>query len=373
MTREEIMELDLDGIEARKAEMKSELEKAAKDDSAALDALETEKAIIEERVAQIREEVERRKADMEAVASGKGKTIEKPQEERKTMTNMEVRNTKEYIDAFAKYVKTGNDKECRALLTENVTNGTVPVPEFVYGIVTERVKASAILSRVRRMNVAGNVKVGFEIDAPIAALHTEGSGEVTEEALTLGIVTLIPKSAKKWVQFSDEVLDNSEAFLTYVYDEITRGIIKAREKAIIDAILAAPQTATATAPAVAKTGAAAGAVTDFVNARALLSGAAEDLVIIVSPSDYATYRGLQMSASYGIDPFDGREVIISEYATKPIIGDLAGAMENLPKGDEIEFKLDDKTLMTSDMVKLLGRQPVASGLVGNLFFAKVSA
>ena len=85
------------------------------------------------------------------------------------------------------------------------------------------------------------------------------------------------------------------------------------------------------------------------------------------------YKALQMGANYGVDPFDGREVIISEYATKPIIGDLAGAMENLPNGDGIEFKLDDKTLMTSDMVRLLGRQAVASGLVGNLYFAKVSA
>lgn len=369
MTKEEIMELSAEEIEARKAEIREEIKAAS--DPAALDALDEEVSAIEERAAQIKAERETRKADMAAVLAGSGKTIEK-MEERKTMTNMEIRNSKEYIDAFAKYIKTGNDKECRTLLTENAS-GTIPVPEFVYGIVAERVKASRILSRVRRLNVKGNVKVGFEIDAPEATIHEEGGEAVTEEALTLGIVTLIPGSAKKWVQFSDEVADNSEAFLRYIYDELSRGIIKAREKAIIDAILAAPQTATSTAPAVAKTGSAAGAITDFVDARALLSGAAEDLVIIVSPADYATYRGLQMSASYGVDPFDGREVIISEYATKPIIGDLAGAMENLPNGDDIEFKYDDLTLMTSDMVRLLGRQPVASGVVGNLFFAKVSA
>lgn len=370
MTREEIMALDMEGIEARKAELRTMLENAESD--AALEEIEAEKEPIEERLAQLKEALEERKADMEAVKKGLGKKIE-DMEEKHTMTNMEIRNTKEYIDAFAKYVKTGSDKECRALLTENVNTGTVPVPELVYGIVAERVKASRILSRVRRMEAKGNVKVGFEINAPVATLHTEGGDPVAEEALTLGIVTLIPKSAKKWVQFSDEVADNSEAFLTYIYDELTRGIIKAREKAIIDAILTAPQTATATAPAVAKTGTAAGAITDFVDARALLSGAAEDLVIILSPAAYAQYRGLQMGANYGVDPFDGREVIISDYATVPIIGDLAGAMENLPNGDEIEFKYDDMSLMTSDMVRLLGRQPVASGVVGNLFFAKVSA
>ena len=70
MTREEIMELDLEGIEARKAEMRTEVEQAA--DSAALDALEAEKAIIEERVAQIRADIETRKADMAEVMNGKG-------------------------------------------------------------------------------------------------------------------------------------------------------------------------------------------------------------------------------------------------------------------------------------------------------------
>lgn len=368
MTREEIMNLDMDGIEARKGEIRAEIEQAA--DSAALDAIEAEKAVIEERVAQIKQEVETRKAAMQAVESGEGAPVEK-MEERKTMSNMEIRNTKEYIDAYAKYVRTGSDKECRALLTEN-NSGTIPVPELVYGIVAERVKASKILSRVRRMNVKGNVKVGFEIEAPAAEMHTEGGEAITEEDLTLGIVTLIPASAKKWVQFSDEVMDNSEAFLTYIYDEITRGIIKAREKAIIDAILNAPQTATASAPAVAATGSAPGTISDFLAAASLLSGAAEDLVVIVSPADYATYKSLQLEAYYGVDPFDGHEVIVSEYATAPIIGDLSGAMENLPNGDSIEFKFDDKTLMTSDMIRLLGRQAVASGLVGNLYFAKVA-
>ena len=31
----------------------------------------------------------------------------------------EVRNSKEYIDGYANYIKTGDDSECRALLSEN--------------------------------------------------------------------------------------------------------------------------------------------------------------------------------------------------------------------------------------------------------------
>lgn len=332
----------------------------------------TIKAEIEARKAA---EAERR-ATAEAIANGSGDTVtEDPAtEERKAtkMENKEIRNSKEYIDAFANYIRTGNDAECRSLLSD-AASGTVPIPEFVSGIVAERVRESQILSRVRKVNAPGVLKTGFEINAPVATLHAEGGAAVEEEALTLGIVTMNPASFKKWVSFSDELMENSESFIEYIYDEITRGIIKAEEKAVIDAILAAPQTATATAPAVAKTGNAAGAITDFVDARALLSGAAEDLVVIVSPADYAKYRGLQMAANYGVDPFDGRAVIVSDYATAPIIGDLYGVTLNRPNGDEIQFKLDEHTLMTSDIVRLLGRQAASVAVTGNLFFAKVAA
>lgn len=371
MTREEIMMLGFDELEERKAAIVSETDEA---DDAKLDALNAELEAIEERTKALNLEMEESRKAAEAVAKGAGKTIETRKGEEK-MTDMEIRNSHDYIEAFAKYVKTGNAAECRTLLSDNVTGGTVPVPTFVADIVAKRLEDSDILRRVRRMNAAGNVKVGFEIDAPAAAAHEENGGEVTEEALVLGIVNLVPVTYKKWVQISDEALDSmsGEAYLSYIYDEVARGIIKAEENAVVAAILAAPQTATASKPAVAKTGAAAGNITDFVNARALLSSAAEDLVIICTPAQYAQYKGLQMAANYGVDPFDGLEVLFNDTATAPIIGDLGGVMMNLPKGEAIEFKYDDQTLMTSDMVRILGRQPAAIGVVGNKFFAKVSA
>lgn len=374
MTREEIMMLGFDELEERKAAIASETDEA---DAEKLDALNAELEAIEERTKALRLEMEESRKAAEAVAKGAGKKIETRKGEEK-MTDMEIRNSHEYIEAFAKYVKTGNDKECRALYSDNVESplvGSIPVPTFVGEIVAKRLEDSEILRRVRRMNAAGNVKVGFEISAPAAAAHEEGGDAVTEEALVLGIVTLVPVTYKKWVQVSDEALDSmsGEAYLSYIYDEVARGIIKAEENAVVAAILAAPQTADADSPAVAKTGSAAGNIADFVNARALLSSAAEDLVIICTPAQYASYRALQMAAQYGVDPFDGLEVLFSDAATAPIIGDLSGVMMNLPKGDAIEFKYDDHSLMTSDMVRILGRQPAAIGLVGNKFFAKVSA
>ena len=375
MTREEIMMLGFDELEERKSAIATETEEA---DAEKLDALNAELEAIEERTKALNLEIEESRKAAEAVAKGAGKEIETRKEEKK-MTDMEIRNSHEYIEAFAKYVKTGNDKECRTLLSDNVESplvGSVPVPTFVGEIVAKRLEASPILSRVRRMNAAGNVKVGFEISAPAAGVHEEGSSTpMAEEELSLGIVTLIPKTYKKWVSISDEALDSmaGEEYLRYIYDEVARGIIKAEENAVIAKILAAPQTADADSPAVAKTGSAAGAITDFVNARALLSSAAEDLVIICTPAQYATYRGLQMSANYAVDPFDGLEVLFSDAATAPIIGDLSGVMMNLPKGEAIEFKYDDHTRMKLDLVDILGRQPAAIEVVGNKFFAKVSA
>lgn len=363
--------MSLEELEARKAQIATECEAEGADVDALLEEVRGINAEIEARKAREAKQAELRSA----VAAGAGIVIASASaEERKAaMPDMETRNSKAYIDAFARYIRTGNDEECRALLSDAAANGTVPVPAFAEMAVANRVRESRILSRVRKSSAAGILKVGFEISAPEAGFHAEGGAAVDEENLALGIVTMNPGAFKKWVSFSDELMENSQAFVEYIYDEVARGIVKGIEKAVITAILAAPQTATATAPAVAKTGSAAGAITDFVNARALLSGEAEDLVVIVNPADYATYRGLQMAATYGVDPFDGREVIVSEYATAPIIGDLYGVTVNRANGDDIRFKLDETTLMTSDMVRLLGKQSGAVAVTSNLFFAKISA
>ena len=366
----EIREMQMSDIEQRSLE----IEEMMKDENADIDSLSKEVEELEERKAQIEAEVEQRKLEAEEVLKS-AVEIENV-EERKEMTDMEIRNTKEYIDAYANFIKTGDDKNVRSLLTENATGGGLPVPDFVSEIIAEAFKESKILAKARKMYVRGNLKVPFEYGAPIATKHAEGTAAPAEEALLIGYVNMAPDTWKKWIGISDEALDNQtgESLLRYVYAEIARGIVKAREKAVCDAILAAPQTATASAPSVAKTGAAAGALTDIVDAEALLGEGAEDLVVILSKADYAAYKGLQMSANYGVDPFDGLEVIKCDYATVPIVGDLKGVVENFVRGnDEIQIKFDDKTDMKSDIVNVLGRMPSAIAVVGDKYFAKVSA
>lgn len=343
----------------------------------ALDALESEIDAINAELESRKAAEAKRQTIRDAVASGAGEVIaEMKTEERKnnTMNLNEIRSSKAYIDAFANYIKTGSDTECRALLTENVS-GSVPVPVFVEGIIADQLRESAIMSRVRKTYAKGNVKVGFEISAPIAGVHEEGSGEMQEEQLVLGIVTLVPETLKKWVSISDESLDtmSGEAYLRYIYSEVGRKIIKAEEKKVVDAILAAPDQTVQnpTVPVVPNLPIQSAGVADFINARALLSSEAEDLVIICTPADYAAYKALSISAGFAFDPFEGITVLFSDYATLPIIGDLTGVMANYPNGDEIQYKYDDRTLMTSDLVRVLGRKPVAVAVVGNKFFATI--
>ena len=175
MTREEIMMLDAEQIDARSAELASEIEKAETNE--AMDAIQSEMEAIEERKAQIKLEVEQRKADMAAVIKGQGDVIEEVKDERKVNT-MEMRNTPEYINAYAEYIKSGNDMECRKLTSENDTTpngtGTVAVPEFVYDIVKTAWEREGIMSLVRKSYLRGNLKVQFEISGEAAAIHAEG-------------------------------------------------------------------------------------------------------------------------------------------------------------------------------------------------------
>lgn len=369
-----LKEMTVEQLEERRAAIANEIENPDAD----LDALEKEAREIKDEL-EARKQAEAKKAEIRsAVAAGQGTVVKEFKVEERKMTIAEIRSSEEYINAFANYAKTGDDSECRALLSDNATNGVVPVPTFVGEIVAERVKESKILSRIRHMSADGNVKIGFEIDAPEANIHNEGGVEAGEEGLELGIVTLVPKTFKKWVSISDEALDSMSGrqYLEYLYDEIARGVIKAREIAVLTAIRQSPATATATQPAVLQfpvdmSDPSNISVSDFINMRAQLGDGATDPVVILSPQFYAGYKNLQMSANYNVDVFDGMEVIVTSSSLFPIVGDLSGVMENLPKGDAIDIKYDDKTLMTSDLVRILGRQPSAIGVVGNKYLCQM--
>lgn len=375
MTIEEIRELGFEELEKRSLEI---AEETATADSEMLETLNAELDAIEERRNALNIEIEERKAAAEKVAEGKGKEIESRKEE--IMTNMEIRNSKEYIDAFARYIKTGKDTECRALLTENVSGGTIPVPEIVEGTVRAAWENDEIFSRVRKTYVKGNLKVGFEISSSDATIHTEGAA-VDEESLVLGIVNLVPATIKKWISVSTEVLAmESEEFLRYIYDELTYRIIKAAADKVVDEIEASPAASSATQVGVPSvTGTATTA--SIVAAEGLLSGQASDLVVITTRATAAAVKSAALSAGFAYDPFDGAKVVYTEALdtfaaastgdTFMIVGDLAGVQANLPEGEAVKFVFDEYTLAASDLVRVIGRLYAAIEVTGPGMFAKV--
>lgn len=366
-------EMTMEQVEERIAQIGIEAETA---DEATLDKLTEERNSLEERKKEILVEIEERKKDIAEVMHRDGEKIN-IEEKKKTMNMEEIRSSKAYINAFANYIKSNDDTEVRALLTDNVESplvGSVPVPTFVEGIIADAYRQSKIMSRVRKTFAKGNVKIGFEVSASDAEAHEEGGDPIDEEELVLGIVTLIPSTLKKWVSISDESLDSmsGEAYLRYVYTEIMRKIVATEEKMVILAIENAPETATATSPAVPVVEISEQSLADFINLRAQLTAEASDLVIICTPQQYADYKALAISAGFAFDPFEGIEVIFNDNPEYPILGDLSGILANYPNGDTVQFKYDDTTLMTSDLVRILGRKPVAIGLVGNNYFARLT-
>ena len=334
------------------------------------------KAELEERKAA---EAERR-ATAEAIVKGAGEVTETIEsvEERKDMDNIEIRNTKAYIDAYANYIKTENDAECRALLTENVNGGTVPVPEFVYDVVKTAWERDEITRRVRKAYLKGNVKVGFEISSTGATKHTEGGNAVTEETLVMGTVAMIPASYKKWISISDEVYDmRGEEFLRYIYDELTYQIAKSVANDLLDKIMACGTAATTTQVAVGSIKATQIAVGLVASALGNLSDEAANPMVVMNKATWSAFKAAQYAASVPVDVFEGLPVAFSNHLKSfaaattgdayVIVGDFGhGALANFPNGEEITFKFDDQTLMTQDLIRILGREyvaiePVASG------------
>ena len=385
MTREEIMVLDAEQIDARSAELASEIEIAETNE--AMDAIQEELEAIEERKATIKLEVEQRKADMAAVIQGQGDVVEEVKDERK-VTTMEVRNTPEYINAYAEYIKSGNDMECRKLTSENDTTpngtGTVAVPEFVYDIVKTAWEREGIMSLVRKSYLRGNLKVQFEISGGEASIHAEGDSAVSEEALVLGIVELVPQSIKKWISISDEVYDlRGEEFLRYIYDELTYRIAKKAADTLIAKIEACGTVSTTTCPGVPKLTAASPALGTVAAAMAMLSDEAANPVIMMNKATWGTFKAVEYAGSFPVDPFEGLPVVFNNTITAAsaattgvtyaIVGDLGhGALANFPNGDGIDFKFDELSKKKEDLIEVLGREYVALGVVAPNAFVKIT-
>lgn len=368
--------MELRDIDQRLEEIRS-LDISAMDDQAEVEKLTAEaKELNEKRVALVEE---RKQAEAKVLASAEVTEEHENREAKPDMENTITRNSIEYINAYAEYIKTGDDKEVRSLLTENVTGGTVAVPDVVATFVKEAWESNEIWRRIPKTYLRGNYKIQFEINAPVAVAHTEGTDPISEENLQMGIVNLQPVYFKKYVKVSDEALSlTGEAFLQYIYAEITDRILAGIVKDFLADVVASIDTSVTGIP---HSAAVQGAIanTDIVNAIGQLKGELRDVVVMTSRSAYAQYKALAFAAGYAIDIFDGLEVLFTDQlptGTRAIVGSLRdGSHANLPNGQEVEFKIDSTSLAltSADMVGILGRLLAGVGVVRDGAFCVIKS
>ena len=390
--RDALTALESTDFEKREAEIAASIEEAATDEEraaveTAVSEYEAEKAETESKIETLRSEIaelENELTEIENAAPAETGTEEQPVE-RKEEKSMEIRESREYINAYVDYLKTGDDTQVRALLTTNAVSpqtGYVPVPTYVESRIRQAWENDDVFSRVTRTSMRGNVKVGFELTAGDAAYHNEGADAPDEEAITLGIVDIIPKNIKKWISVSDEALDlNGEEFLDYIVDEITYKITAFAAAQVISLIKGAPTSSDSDETGQAKITAAPELGT-VANAIAHLSDQARNPVVIMNKATWAAFKAVQYAGNYNVDPFEGLTVIFNSSlpayssatanAVYMIVGDLRGVQANFPAGDTVKFIYDPYSLAQKDLVKVVGRMYVGLGVVQPFSFTNVA-
>lgn len=367
----EINLMTLEQIEERKAEIEQLLET----DGADLDALTTEIEQLKTRKAEL---IAERKAILEEVSQMQDEEttiIERGDTKPMAKTLKEVLQSAEYENAYARYIKTEDETEVRALLTELVdTYGTVPVPTYLEERIMTAWDNSEMFSRINKSYIKGIIRQGFELSASGAAVHNEGANAPDEETLTIGVVEISPKMLKKWISISDEVMDmTGRTFLDYIYDEIEYRIVKLAEERAVSVIKSLSTSASSSAVSV-KNYSGEPSADLCIMAEALLSDEARNPVFIANKQTIAQFKSLTTADGYLINnPFNNMPVIAqnslpsyetaSAGAVYAIIGDLSAFRANFPNGTEVKFKFDDLSLAEKDLVKIVGRMYVGMNVV----------
>lgn len=367
-------------IETRKAQILEEMEKEGAD----LDALKNEMEELRQNADDLRNAAQKAEEIRKQIASGAaGITMgETRKAETASKTVDEIRGSKEYLDAFARYLVDEDEKELRALLTENApANGQMPVPTLVDTIIRTAWEKDQILSRVRKTGFKGNLRVPFERAGDDAYEHNEGTTAITEEDLTLGVVELKPKNIKKFIRLSDEIIaTGGEALVRYIYEELTHRIIKKLSYLVIGDIAGASTSHSSSAIGIPKIEGQPD-LSVVVDAEAELTDEAENVVVIINRKTSSAFHRARVAGNFAVDPYDGLTVLYSSAlpaysaasanAVWMIVGDLYGAQVNYPEGEGIIRKWDDLSEAEADMVKVHGRQYAGHKVTGPGMFCNV--
>ena len=284
------------------------------------------------------------------------------------MDAIEIRKSHEYLNAWVENLKGRANEEQRTLLTTNAgENGTIAVPTYVEDRIETAWESNEIVRRAKKSYFKGNLRVGAEVSAEGANLHQEGGEAISEEALVIGFIDLIPATYKKMVKYSTEVLDmKGEAFVDYIVDEIEYQMAKTIGDSMVHEAFGAG------APFIQAFTAAGASLTtaDIIGAEGMLAGDANP-VLITTRANAAAVKAAVLSAGYGFDPFDGMDVVYVDAAALTVSGntalgmvaDLSAWQINFPNGDNVQFVFDEYTEAPADIVRVIGRIMAGIGIV----------
>ena len=376
MTSEEIIARQGE-IEQRTAEIEATLETPEAD----LDALNEEarrladeKNQLNAQLEELKEQAAKEAEELRKIADGEiGETKEEFNQEEKTMTDLEIRSSAEYCEAYKKYIITGRDDECRTLMSANATvPGDVPVPVLVENIIKTAWESNEFLNRITKTSFRGNLKVPFEKSADPAYIHAEGTTGLTEEDLQLGLVELKPANVKKWIKITDEAIAmGGEAFVEYIYKELTYRVLAKLVSELVGKANSAPTSPSDSAIVIPKI-TEAPSNTLIQDAADQTSEEATNLCVVLNPLSIKEFRAAYAGGYFGVDPFEGVTVIkcsaLPAYSSADanamyaIVGDLKAFQANYPEGEGVVTKWDDLTYAEDDIVKVIGRQYVGYGV-----------
>ena len=240
------------------------------------------------------------------------------------------------------------------------------------GIIKTAWEKNEFLTRIKKTYFRGNLRVPFELSATGAWKHVEGTTGLTEEEITIGIVTLTPFNIKKLVRFTDECMAmGGEEFINYIYSEVAYRVLGELVAQIIDYIDDLGTSNTSSAIGIPKVKVAPDVMT-LENAATNLSEEATDLCVVLNRLTEQAFNTAYAAKNFAINPWAGMTRIYttalpaysvaSENDMYALVGDLKAIQANYPEGEGVIIKWDYLSEAEDDIVKVVGRQYAGFGV-----------
>lgn len=401
---------EIEKLEARKAEITSSVEeKRTAFDNADVETrdgllkevedLNNELNSINEKVTEL-EEIRGKYEEQEKAMSLATNLTTENISVRKSNQNDNPLASHEYNKVYADYLRSGKEDEIRSFIrSANLSTDTpnVPIPTVMQGYVeTAWEKFGKFSKIVRETFIKGIINVPVETASDDAVWHDENGSAPAQETITLGSILLEPKTIKKWIALTDELMALSpEEFLQYVADELVYKVILALDHAIISRTDANGKGVIGIANNTNTVSVSKALGFNVVNEAIAEVESANSLLVAMNPKTfYNNFMGLTDTTGRPIYQVIGENTekaryfingIAVEFTTAlpayddakaddvyAVVGDFArGYRLNYPNGKAVQTLIDPYTGATEDIVRMVGKLFVAGNVVKPKHFAQL--